>query len=134
MGSAIVPLPDDSEWQLPRSAPTDKHHGRTIATPAEAITKSTGEGAPATYIIPRSEAISLELATVLAPLEDGVNPHEIRSKKGKQTRQYWRDIGRPIGASRGVLTSYILVIYGIRGEVHGFPITAAELQRKGVTI
>jgi len=52
----------------------------------------------------------------------------------RHKRMYFMDIGRIIGASSGEETSVLYVEHLTSGEVHGRPITANDLRRKGATI
>ncbi len=43
---------------------------------------------------------------------------------------YYFDYGEIVGASNGRETQYVLIKWGARGQVHGRPITAAELKNQ----
>ena len=47
---------------------------------------------------------------------------------------FWRDMGRVIGASAGEETNLIYVEWSKSGFVHGRPITASQLRKKGAQI
>ena len=57
------------------------------------------------------------------------NVHLIRETGSKRT--FWRDLGVVIGASDGEETTFVFVEWTASGTVHGRPISAAELRRKG---
>lgn len=122
------------EWKPPRWVFYKKHCPARIKDENAARIRSSrsGEG-KATYLIPREQIEILELRAV-GPSPDGVGPNEILPRKTLHTRHFWLDAGHVIGASDGELTSFIYVIYGSSGEVHGYPITAQELKRKGVEL
>ena len=52
----------------------------------------------------------------------------------RTVRQFYREFDRVVGASSGRLVRYIYVEYHQTGAVHGWPISRAELRRKGAAI
>jgi hypothetical protein len=59
---------------------------------------------------------------------------EIVEKQQPHKRVFWRRMAATVGASNGRETDLIYVEYGRQGNVHGRPITEAELRRKGVKL
>lgn len=49
-------------------------------------------------------------------------------------RCYYLNVGQIIGASKGRETSYVYAEFLRTGQVHGRPITDAELRQKGVRL
>jgi DNA polymerase II small subunit/DNA polymerase delta subunit B len=60
--------------------------------------------------------------------------NEILAGTKPHVREFWRDMGRTIGASNGRETEYIFVVYHLSGAVHGYPITEEELRSIGVQV
>jgi hypothetical protein len=52
----------------------------------------------------------------------------------KHKRMFYRNMDRIIGASRGEETTYVYAEHLSSGEVHGRPITRAELLQKGAVL
>lgn len=72
----------------------------------------------------------MEIETVTASERLGGGT-EIVARRRPHQRYYWRRMEGIIGASQGKETNLIYVEYGASGNVHGRPITEAELKRKG---
>jgi hypothetical protein len=112
------------EW-LPKVA--RKHipeSGRTLESLRE---ESAGRMGDAWYHprLSHDEIERIEMETVRVGTE-------FKKKKGNPVlRAYWRDMGEIIGVSKGKDTTYVYVTYHVSGVVHGLPITADELRRKG---
>lgn len=116
------------------AADYDKHHPDHSLEWKQVVQTTGGPDGVARYhsslSIPQIE--TMEMETVSDDLGLGT---EIVAKRKHNRRVYWRHMGRIIGASNGKETEYIYVEYAQSGNVHGRPITKAELRKeKGVKL
>jgi hypothetical protein len=114
-------------WATPRWQQYEKHRPPNVIGWRELVAETGKPGGEAYYhgSVSRIEQQEMEMGCI----EPARLFRQLRNK-----RMYYADIGRRIGASDGENTNFLYVEWLISGEVHGRPITVAELKRKGAAI